>query len=95
MPAPAAAAPTGTTALALNASSHPRAETIPKLLAWCKKTSPTFMIKDSLVGFKTLPDGNVTAVALKEIPADTVRRPLPTHPPTPLRVVKACTNTVI
>lgn len=50
---------------------HPRAETIQKLLAWCRKSSPNFMIKEQLVGFKTSADGTVTAVALKDIPADT------------------------
>jgi hypothetical protein len=56
---------------ALATTTHPRAEAIKKLLAWCRKTSPNFMIKEQLVGFKTLPDGTVTAVALKDIPVDT------------------------
>lgn len=53
------------------AHQHPRADAVKKLLKWCKATSPTFMIKEQLIGFQTRPDGRVTAVALKDIPADT------------------------
>ena len=52
-------------------SSHPRSAAIKQLITWCRKTSPNFYIRDQLVAFKTLPDGNVTAVAVKEIPEDT------------------------
>lgn len=48
-----------------------RDEAVSALLKWCKATSPNFFIKESLVGFQTKADGNVTAVALKDIPADT------------------------
>jgi len=48
-----------------------RDDAVRALLKWCKATAPSFFIKESLVGFKTKADGNVTAVALKEIPADT------------------------
>jgi hypothetical protein len=48
-----------------------RDEAVRTLLKWCKTISPNFFIKESLVGFKTKSDGSVTAVALKDIPADT------------------------
>lgn len=52
-------------------TAHPRTAQIDNLLKWCRKSSHNFMLKDGLISFKTQPDGNVTAVALKEIPADT------------------------
>ena len=62
----------------MSAATHPRSALIDGLLKWCRSTSHNFMLKDGLIAFKTQPDGNVTAVAIKDIPADT---PLVRVPP--------------